>query len=132
MIQDYTISGGGFGNGATQLQSPNPGPVGYQAPNPQGSHRYMQLLFEQPDGFVVPASVQGMVQGRQNFDIREFMQQSNLVRTLSCRICRVLRLNLHHSRSQDGEITSLSKMVLLVTLVVGLVQALQPSLPRLP
>jgi hypothetical protein len=82
MIQDFIIGGASIGNGATQLQSSNAGPVAYQAPNPQGSHRYMALLFEQPQGFTIPASIQGMVSGRQNFDIKEFMQQANLVSTL--------------------------------------------------
>jgi hypothetical protein len=85
MIQDYTLGGATFGNGATQLQSANVGPVPYQAPNPQGSHRYVELLFEQPAGFTIPASIQGMVQGRQNFDIKEFIQQANLVSS-SCGI----------------------------------------------
>jgi hypothetical protein len=103
MIQDYTLGGANFGNGAVSLQSSNAGPVAYQAPNPQGSHRYLQLLFEQPAGFTIPASIQGMVQGRQNFDLKDFMQQANLVRTLHDFFLSAL-LNCHISRFQDGAI----------------------------
>lgn len=83
MIQDYQLTGGnsGFGNGASLLQTGTNGPVTWQAPNPQGqTHRYMMLLFDQPNGFVVPSGLQQQVQNRQNFDLRDFMQQANLVR----------------------------------------------------
>lgn len=83
MIQDYQLTGGnsGFGNGASLLQTGTNGPVQWQAPNPQGqTHRYMMMLFDQPSGFVVPSGLQQQVQNRQNFDLRDFMQQANLVR----------------------------------------------------
>jgi hypothetical protein len=83
MIQDYQLTGGqqNFGNGASLLQSSTNGPSTWQAPNPQGqTHRYMFILFDQPAGFSVPSGLQQMVQQRQNFDLRDFMQQANLVR----------------------------------------------------
>lgn len=83
MIQDYQLTGGNsaLGNGASLLQTGTNGPVQWQAPNPQGqTHRYMMMLFDQPNGFVVPSGLQQQVQSRQNFDLRDFMQQANLVR----------------------------------------------------
>ncbi|QDS76292.1 hypothetical protein FKW77_002007 [Venturia effusa] len=81
MIQDYQLTGGnaGFGNGASLLQTGTNGPVQWQAPMPQGqTHRYMMMLFDQPTGFTVPSGLQQQVQNRQNFDLRDFMQQANL------------------------------------------------------
>ena len=86
MIQDYQLTGGnaGFGNGASLLQTGTNGPVQWQAPNPQGqTHRYMMMLFDQPNGFTIPSGLQQQVQNRQNFDLRDFMQQANLVRQWS-------------------------------------------------
>ncbi|KAF2431939.1 hypothetical protein EJ08DRAFT_696086 [Tothia fuscella] len=81
LVQDFTLGSNGNINlnGAIQLQSNGNGPVQWQPPNPQnGQHRYMALVFQQPNNFQIPASMQSMVQNRANFDLREFIQQANL------------------------------------------------------
>jgi hypothetical protein len=81
MIQDYTMAASpNFnGGGVMMLSSSNSGPVAWQAPNPtSGSHRYIFLLFEQPDGFTIPASMLTAATARTNFDLKDFIQQANL------------------------------------------------------
>lgn len=83
MTQNMIISSAQFGSGAYQLTGGDGSPAAYVPPNPSSSntpaaHRYMSLLFEQPPNFSIPANMQVMINGRQNFDLREFIQQCNL------------------------------------------------------
>lgn len=73
----------GKANGTTTLlQSTEKGPAPYISPNPPATdtmaHRYVELLFMQPDKLQVPASTFANMTARINFDINAFMKQHSL------------------------------------------------------
>lgn len=83
MTQGMKISSTQFGSGTYQLTGGSGALAAYVPPNPSSSnspaaHRYMGLLFEQPPNFTIPANLQTMVTSRQNFDLRDFIEQCNL------------------------------------------------------
>src|ERR1700712_3276714 len=60
LIQDYTFSGQQQGDGGTLLQQSSNGPANYVGPQPNSNtgHRYMMLLFDQPQNFQMPPQLQ--------------------------------------------------------------------------
>jgi hypothetical protein len=80
MIQDYTIDTSDSDNGSPILKSPATGPATYQGPDPKApdGHRYMIMLFQQPEGWSLPMSLQNAVNTRTNFDLRAFITGAGL------------------------------------------------------
>jgi hypothetical protein len=75
MIQGFQINTQTNDNGSPSIVSQSTGPAPYIAPSPDAAdgHRYTIMLFEQPQGWTLPASLQQAVSQRKDFDIRKFM-----------------------------------------------------------
>ncbi|CBY01497.1 hypothetical protein LEMA_P002840.1 [Plenodomus lingam JN3] len=82
MITDFKATQQQVAGSAALLASTASGPASYLPPGPPATdtqaHRYVELLFEQPDGFNVEASVFANVQDRLNFDIESFAAENNV------------------------------------------------------
>ncbi|KAH7071373.1 phosphatidylethanolamine-binding protein [Paraphoma chrysanthemicola] len=67
---------------ATVLASSQKGPAPYLPPGPPATdtvaHRYVQLLFRQPESLAVQASDFANTTGRFNFDINDFMTENRV------------------------------------------------------
>jgi hypothetical protein len=70
------------GGTATILASTQKGPAAYLPPGPPATdtmaHRYVQLLFRQPDALAVQASDFANTTGRFNFDVTTFMKENGV------------------------------------------------------
>jgi phosphatidylethanolamine-binding protein (PEBP) family uncharacterized protein len=82
LLQDYTASGT-TQNGTATLTTKSTTPAAYQGPappseNPAHPHKYVFLLFKQPDNFAVPSSQKSAVQQRMRFNITTFVKDAGL------------------------------------------------------
>jgi phosphatidylethanolamine-binding protein len=82
----------------TTLKIPNPptGGAPYLQPNPPAgdtAHRYVQLLFAQPDAFAVPASFGNLTANRVGFNLTQFMAATKLGAPLAANYIRVQASN---------------------------------------
>ncbi|OAA65694.1 Phosphatidylethanolamine-binding protein PEBP [Niveomyces insectorum RCEF 264] len=78
MLQDFKASGSGG-----VLTSTATGPASYMGPappkeTPAHPHHYVQVLFEQPAGFAVPATMQSAVRSRLGFNLANFVTAASL------------------------------------------------------
>ncbi len=76
MIQDFKSSGKTLSSSAT-------GPASYMGPappaeNPAHAHHYIELLYEQPASFAVPAAQKSAVQSRMGFNLATFATAAGL------------------------------------------------------
>jgi hypothetical protein len=78
MIQDFQVNTQVSDNGSPSVSSQSTGPASYLPPSPTApdGHRYMIMLFEQPQGWKLPASLQQAVSQRKDFDVRKFMSET--------------------------------------------------------
>jgi len=70
-------------NSTVLLASSDTGPAPYVGPSPPAEtpphgHRYVQILFQQPANFAVPASQSAAVSSRLGFDLQSFMTAAGL------------------------------------------------------
>ena len=82
MVQDFKPNGQ-TQNGSHILTSTATGPSAYFGPgpppeNPPHAHSYVQLLFEQPANFSVPASQRAQVQAKIGFNLATFSAATGL------------------------------------------------------
>jgi phosphatidylethanolamine-binding protein (PEBP) family uncharacterized protein len=84
MVSDFKASGTTTADGVHTLSTTSTAPpkayIGPAPPaeTPPHPHRYVQLLFEQPAGFVVPSSERSQVQAGIGFDIVKFAKAAAL------------------------------------------------------
>jgi phosphatidylethanolamine-binding protein len=79
LISDYKQTGGAGG----ALTTTATGPVSYMGPappaeNPAHPHKYVEILYEQPAGFAIPASQRSATQARMGFNMATFATAANL------------------------------------------------------
>ncbi|KAI0005688.1 PEBP-like protein [Xylariaceae sp. FL0662B] len=84
VIQDFKASGTASADGVNTLTSTATGPVAWFNPmppaeNPPHPHRYTNLLWEQPDGWTVPAAASSMLQQQKvGFKVPDFITAAGL------------------------------------------------------
>jgi len=82
MIQDFKPSGQ-TSNGVHTLTSSATGPASYMGPAPPAEtpahpHHYVEILYEQPANFAVPAAQKSAVSGRMGFSMPAFATAAGL------------------------------------------------------
>ncbi|KAF2734356.1 PEBP-like protein, partial [Polyplosphaeria fusca] len=82
LVTDFKPTAQAMGNGTVLLQSQARGPATYLGPSPPATdstpHRYVEMIFAQPQTLSVTASSFSETQSRIGFDIQQFMQQNGL------------------------------------------------------
>ncbi|KAF2456876.1 phosphatidylethanolamine-binding protein [Lineolata rhizophorae] len=83
VLSDYTSSGMTNDAGTNLLTTTSTSPLEYMGPAPPAedppfAHRYIHMLFEQPDDFEVPPEMQASLQQRINFDFDGFREATGL------------------------------------------------------
>lgn len=83
MIQDFKPDGQTSAAGVQTLASTAKTPVAYIGPAPPAEtpphpHRYVTLLFEQPEGFTVPDSQKSQIRQKIGFNITTFIEAAAL------------------------------------------------------
>ncbi|KAF2191946.1 PEBP-like protein [Zopfia rhizophila CBS 207.26] len=95
------------GTGANLLVSSDQGPATYIGPSPPATdtvpHRYVELLFQQPENLQVQAADFANTQDRINFDIEAFIQENELSEPIAANFFTV---NGRASGSATGTATS--------------------------
>ncbi len=76
MIQDFKPSGHALASSAT-------GPASYMGPSPPAEtpahpHHYVEVLYEQPASFAVPAAQKSAVSSRMGFNLAAFATAAGL------------------------------------------------------
>ncbi|KAH0547610.1 hypothetical protein GP486_008425, partial [Trichoglossum hirsutum] len=97
--------------GSTQLSSPSTIVAPYFAPNPPPgqTHRYVEMLFNEPQGFSIPApftaffaNLTASVFNRIGFELDKFIDQSKLGNPVAANYFRVSTPNTTSSSSSGG------------------------------
>ncbi|KAF2399322.1 PEBP-like protein [Trichodelitschia bisporula] len=116
LAANLTLTGPSF-NGSTRLDSTGDPLAPYVAPKPitGGSHRYMSLVFAQPDTFTVPDATSAAIKSRAAFDLRKFLTDTGLQLPLWGNNFIVVSSTPSSSASTKASITGGSTRTSLVT-----------------
>ena len=83
LLQDLKPSAAAAAGGAKTLTTTATGPASYMGPGPPPEtpphpHKYVELLYEQPANFAVPAAQKSAVQSRMGFNLATFSTAAGL------------------------------------------------------